>query len=280
MKYLKFTFLLLLFGCNVQTDYEAFKSAQDYNVPLMEFHRSESNKVALALFPHADDEIHCAGAILELIDNDWDVYLMIFEQDNEEALKDLRHKELVESTLLLGIREVVHLDLPSEEWEDVINGNVPFWHDSIDSVVTIIKSYIDVYQPSTLISYDTIVGGYGHPAHRMSALAASRAYYEFRNDTTFPVKRIIQSTMPENMEQLMLADSESYKLSLQRTGYSSLPEPGIAVDVYPHWPTKRQAAAAYVTEDYTLRKFNLLPEIRDTAIHYKTFDREYYYLIE
>lgn len=130
-----------------------------------------------------------------------------------------------------------------------------------------------------MFTYDTALGAYGHPEHRISALAAAKVFQKHKEDTLFTVEKILQITLPEKQEQLMLNSADSYKNAIIRTGNKTLPEPTLAFDIYMYWEIKRKAASLYASQSGSMKKFYLLPELRDTANHYKTFDREYYFEI-
>jgi len=114
----------------------------------------------------------------------------------------------------------------------------------------------------------------------MSALAASHVFLKHRSDTLFTVERILQITLPEKQEQLMLNSAESYKNAIKLTGNKTLPDPTVAFDISKYWNVKRKAASLYASQEGSMKKFFLLPEIKDTTNHYKTFDREYYFEID
>ena len=82
------------------------------------------------------------------------------------------------------------------------------------------------------------------------------------------------------MEDELLVSSESYINAVKLTGNTTLPEPTVAFDIAPFWPWKRRAAFEYTSQAHVLRKFFLLPEEEDTAMHYAAFDREYFFEID
>ncbi len=266
--------LTVLYSCSDnRIDYEKFKESQDYNVPL--FVDTFENKTALFIFPHPDDEIVCAGTISQLKKNNWIVNLLTLTQGQPNE-KTTRKNEWSEAVKALAIDNYEILDLPNNSWDNIIKNNITFWYDNTDSLEKIIHQSIQKYSPAVLFTYDTALGGYGHPEHRISALAATNVFQKHKQDTSFTVQRIFQISLPEKQEQLMLKSSESYQNAKKITGNSSLPEPTVAFNIFEFWHIKRNAAAVYQSQRGSLKKFFLLPEIRDTTVHYKTFDREYY----
>jgi LmbE family N-acetylglucosaminyl deacetylase len=180
---------------------------------------------------------------------------------------------------VLGVDDAQILDLSNNTWDDVLANKIDFWYDHGDSLERIIEHAISMYRPSLLITYDTALGAYGHPEHRMSALAAARVLSNHREDSVFSVQKILQMTIPQSMESELLISRESYLNAVKLTGNTTLPDPSVAFDITPYWPLKRRAALEYTSQAHVLRKFYLLPEDEDTVMHYRTFDREYFFEI-
>jgi LmbE family N-acetylglucosaminyl deacetylase len=177
-----------------------------------------------------------------------------------------RKNEWSEAVKALAIDNYEILNLPNNSLDNIIKNNIAFWYDNTDSIEKIIYQSIQKYSPTVLFTYDTAIGGYGHPEHRISAIAATNIFQNHKQDTSFTVERIFQITLPEKQEQLMLKSSESYQNAKKITGNPSLPEPTVAFDIYEFWPIKRNAAAVYQSQRGSLKKFFLLPEIKDTTL--------------
>jgi LmbE family N-acetylglucosaminyl deacetylase len=269
--------LLILISCSdKRIDYGRYKETQDYTIPL--FEDSLRSKIALLIFPHLDDEIVCAGTIAHLKQNGWSVHLLTLTQGQPDE-KTIRKNEWTKAAHELNLDDYELLDLPNNAWDDIMSNHISFWYDHQDSVENIVSRSIQKYRPSLLITYDTALGAYGHPEHRISALAAHTIFQKHRQDPLFSVERILQITLPERQEQLMLNAAESYRYAIKLTGNKTLPEPTVAFDISNYWCFKRNAAAAYTSQEKSMKKFFLLPEIQDTSKHYSTFDREYYFEI-
>lgn len=266
--------LFILLSCSKKRiDYEKFKEAQDYSIPL--FADSYKNKTALFIFPHPDDEIVCAGTISQLKKNGWTVNLLTLTQGQPEE-KAIRKNEWLKAVNELAFDNYEILDLPNNSWDNVIKNSIAFWYDRTDSLERIIEGSIQRIRPALVFTYDTALGAYGHPEHRISALAACNVLLNHKSDTLFSVERILQITLPEKQEQLMLSAAESYKNAIKLTGNKTLPDPTVAFDITKDWKVKRKAASLYASQEGSMKKFFLLPEVKDTTLHYKTFDREYY----
>jgi LmbE family N-acetylglucosaminyl deacetylase len=270
--------LSVLLSCSdKKTDYLKFKESQDYNVPL--FEDTFNSRAALFIFPHPDDEIVCGGTISQLKKSGWTINLLTLTQGQSNE-KTIRRTEWTNAVRELSFDNFEILDLPNNSWDNVINNKITFWYNNMDSLESIIFNSIKKYKPTVIFTYDTALGAYGHPEHRISALAAYNVFQKHKSDSTFSVERILQVTLPEKEEKLMLNSAESYKNAIKLTGNKTLPDPTVAFDIFKCWNTKRKAALQYTSQSGTLKKFFLLPEIHDTTEHYRTFDREYYFEIK
>jgi LmbE family N-acetylglucosaminyl deacetylase len=260
---------------NNKIDYARFKSAQDYNVP--PFDNSEKNKTALFIFPHADDEIACAGTILQLKDSGWTIDLLTLTQGplNEKIVRTNEWKNAVS---ILHIDNYEILDLPNNSWDNVRKDEIDFWFDHQDSIENIIYKTIQKYKPTYVFTFDTVFGGYGHPEHLIYALSVYNVFQKYKRDSLFFVKGILQLTLPKKLAQLVFGNElyyyNSYKNEKNSSSNKTLPDPTIAFDISNGWANKRKAALAYVSQYPALKLF--LPKPTDTTIHYKTFDREYF----
>jgi LmbE family N-acetylglucosaminyl deacetylase len=267
------------FKDNKKFEYEKFKNAQDYNVPL--FDKSIKNKTALFIFPHADDEIACAGTIVGLKECGWTINLLTLTQGpiNERLIK---LNEWKNAANVLHIDNYEILDLPNNSWDNVIADKIEFWYDHQDSIENIVYHAIQKYKPDMVFSFDTVFGAYGHPEHRIAALAVFHVFQNHKTDSSFQPERILQFTLPEKLAQLIFETElyyyNSFRKTLNYSGITTLPAPTIAFDVSNSWTTKRKAALAYVSQYGALKLF--LPLEIDTTIHFNTFDREYYFEIK
>jgi LmbE family N-acetylglucosaminyl deacetylase len=258
-------------------NYEAYKNAQDYNVTLWK-NDGQLKHVALFIFPHPDDEIVCAGTIATLKQQGWKVNLITLTQ-GVPGEKEIRNKEWKNAMKKLSIDKGQIIDLPNNTWNDVMNDKLLFWNENKDSIRQIISEAIEEYSPSLLFTYDDILGGYGHPEHKMTAEITKDIFLQKSNDTSFTPQFIYQITLPEKLELLYNSKLESYNKFVSANGGKNLPEPTIAFDITQQWPIKKEAASQYPSQAKTLKKFFLWPT-SDTTGHYSSFDREYYYVIK
>ncbi|MCU0433008.1 MAG: PIG-L family deacetylase [Bacteroidia bacterium] len=265
---------LMVCGKSDKTDYNRYREAQDFTVPV--WNCEEENKTALFIFPHDDDVISCAGSSQWLREKNWTLYSLTLTEDADPKERAKRSVEWSESMKLLGFKESIHLYFPNNVWSNVERNELVFWNEHSDSVEATVYRFIQKYKPSVIFTFDSIVGGYGHPEHRLTGRAVGRVFAAHKHEAGFPVKRIMCFTLPEKLEQVWLGQNPAYLLTQKYNGPASLPEPNAAVDVRKYWPVKRNAAAVYKTQQATLKKFMMLPDIKDTSAHYQAFCREYF----
>jgi LmbE family N-acetylglucosaminyl deacetylase len=266
-------FALVSCTSSKKVDYTSLKACQDYSIP--EFKFETPNKVVLFVFPHPDDEIVCAGTALQLQEKGWETHLLTLTKGSSEE-KKTRFSEWQNATRQLKFSTSEIYDLINNNWDDVLKNKIQFWYTEMDSVKNVIYTAIRKYNPSVVITYDSALGGYGHPEHRISAIQVARLFSEKQNDSSFSVKCILQITLPEKMEKKMLSNSEPYLNAIKNTGNLTLPQPTYAFDIFPQWSLKNKAALCYKSQLNTLKKFNLVASPEDSLLHYKTFDREYF----
>ena len=270
---IQFSILLFLVSCKKKTDFSVYKNSQDYTIPIWK--DNQSNKSALFVFPHPDDEIVCGGTIDQLKKSGWKINLLTLTQ-GDKSEKATRLKEWNNASDILGFDNREIYDLINNSWDDVLKNKIEFWYDHQDSIENIVYRSILRYQPSTIFTFDTAFGGYGHPEHQISALAVYHIFEKCKSDSLFPVEKILQITLPEKYVQLKIASTEAFVNAKKYTRNSALPAPSVAFDITHNWSIKTNAGLAYVSQEATLRKFFLLPDLTDTLHHYTTFDREYY----
>lgn len=257
---------------NPKLDYVKIKELQDRSVPL--FIDTFQNKTALFIFPHIDDEIFTAGAILELKKCNWTINLVTLTRGQLNE-KTTRLEEGKKTSAIFKIDNREFYDLPNNSWENVIKNDIIFWNDHKDSIENIVYNSIQKYNPSLIFTYDTALGSYGHPEHRILAIAVTKVFNNHKNESLFSANKLLQLTIPQNLAKLLYGKNLSYKNAIKYTGNKTLPDPTISFEIEKHWPTIRKAALANASQSISLPLF--LPKPKDTTIHYRSFSREYYY---
>ncbi|MEE4178771.1 MAG: PIG-L deacetylase family protein [Bacteroides sp.] len=278
---MKFKAMILVFlvtqfgGCtNPKADYEQIASYQDHSVPELEIEASDSSRV-LIIMPHADDETVAGGLIALLREKGATIHLLtLCEHDT------VRVEELHCSASKLGIEKVEIAGFVNNTWDDIMEEHVIFWYDHQDSIKQVIANKINLFNPEILITYDSEIGGYGHPEHRISAKLTEAIFYENRDHPAFSPEIIFQITLTEKLEEFLVANTPGYDLSIELTGSMGLPDPDVSVDIRKYWKIKNEAAQCHQSQIRILRRFFIVYDERFEAEHILAFGKEYYRTVE
>ena len=260
-------------------DYEKIATYQDHSVKPLEID-VDSNTRVLMIFPHADDETTVAGLSEHLRVQGAVIHLLTLTRDSDSSQTELRLAELKCASEQLGIQDVEMAGLINNSWEEVISNKIRFWYDRQDSIKSIIKNKMDRFHPDILVTYDTEIGGYGHPEHYISARLAEELFNEFQSDSLYRPRTLIQSTLPDKLEEFLAAPVESYHLTRSITGSDGLPEPEASLEIKPYWPAKNRAAQCYHSQMRTLKKFFIAYDESHAEAHMAAFSKEYYILVQ
>ena len=253
-------------------NYTEIKSMQDYSVPLDQPFEANDVKRALFVFPHPDDEIAHSGTIGYLKSIGTEVRLITLSK-GMTGQAEVRSQELLCAVEKLGVA-FGQYNFYGNTWEAVLKNEIKYWQgDSLRAVQQVIENEIMSFKPTLIYTYDTIIGGYGHHEHLLTAKSVFGAVASLGNAASF-VKKIYMSTLPSQLEQFLCRKVESYPGFVKRVG-RGLPAPQVAYDIKPFWPAKKEAALCHASQEHVMRNFYLKPKEND-SVHYDTFDREYY----
>ncbi len=165
-------------------------------------------------------------------------------------------------------------------WNDIMQDNITFWYDQKDSIKAVIKNKIDLFGPDILISYDSEIGGYGHPEHRISAELTQAIFIENKENPEFKPNIIFQITLTKDLEAFLVSKSQGYNLSKKLTGSTGLPKPDVAVDIRKYWKIKNEAAKCHKSQKDILKKFYIIYDDKEEQDHINAFSKEYYKTIK
>lgn len=271
------TILLLLFqlhGCiNSEVDYMLISTYQDHSIPELEIEVTSTTKV-LVIMPHADDETIAGGLIALLSEKGAIIHLLTLCAHNDERLQELHC-----SAARLGIDSVATAGFINNTWDDIMHDKITFWYDQKDSIQSAISDKIDSFGPDIMITYDSEIGGYGHPEHRISAELTEAVFIENLDNTEFKPKMIFQITLSDDLEAFLVAKSPGYELSGKLTGSDGLPVPDVAVDIKRYWKIKNEAARCHRSQLDILKRFYISYDDKDEEDHINAFCKEYYRVI-
>jgi N-acetylglucosamine malate deacetylase 2 len=270
-------FLLILLqslSCNTKkVDYQLISSFQDNAIPEAEITANDSTRV-LVIMPHADDETIAGGLIALLKERGARIHLLTLCEHNEERIS-----ELLCSATKLGIESVETAGFINNTWDDIMQDKISFWYDQKDSIKTVINNKINSFGPDILITYDSEIGGYGHPEHRISAELTEAIFNENINNPEFNPDMIFQITLSENLESFLVKKSPGYNLARKLTGSNGLPKPDVAVDIRNYWKVKNEAARCHLSQIDILTRFYITYNIKEEENHINAFSKEYYRVI-
>lgn len=271
---------IVLSACHSnRIDYEKVASCQDESVAQLEVAADADTRVLL-IFPHADDEIVSAGLTSYLRAKGATIHLLTLGHHEKTKNNETRIEELRCAAHKMGVEDLEVAGLVSNTWENIMNDSIEFWYDHKDSVRSIISNKIDRFKPHILITYDAQIGGYGHPEHRISAQLTEEIFHVRKEDSLFAPERIYQFTLPDKLEDFILAEVPAYDFSRKLTGSDGLPEPEVALNIEDYWPVKSEVAQCHASQHRTLNKFYFVAPEDDFETHAKAFNMEYYTVVD
>ena len=266
--------LAQLSGCGGRTiDYQLISTYQDHTIPKLEIEVNDSTR-ALVIVPHADDETIAGGLIALLQDRGAVIHLLTLCAPGED-----RTRELDCSAAKLGIESVETAGFINNTWDDIMHDKITFWYDHKDSIKSVIGNKIDTFGPDILITYDSEIGGYGHPEHRISAELTETIFTENIANPAFSPSRIFQITLSAGLENFLVATTPGYDHARRLTGSDGLPAPDIAVDIRQYWNIKNEAAKCHKSQLDILKRFFIVYDEKDENEHLNAFSKEYYRVI-
>jgi N-acetylglucosamine malate deacetylase 2 len=260
-----------------QVNYREIASLQDHSVPLLEL-QADNNTRVLLIFPHSDDETLVAGLISHLKEKAATIHYLMLNQGPLTHENERRLAELECSCAILGIDEVEVAGFYNNTWEDVLSDNILFWYDRQDTIRDVIRNKIDSFNPDILITFDSEIGLYGHPEHRVTAHVTERIFDENMKNPSFSPQLLLQFTLPYKLEKFMITGNPAYGLAKDLTGNEGLPPPDYALDIRKYWELKNDAARCHESQVGGLRPFYVFYEEKYKQEHIEAFSKEYYTL--
>lgn len=248
-----------------------------------------SNKKALIIVAHDDDDCAMSGTIAGLTSKGWDIkQLSLVSHINPETRKNSAHIICEGNELILedGFYRL-GLDTSTSPY-------VPIPHEEIDRVflrekvaVALIQK-VNAFGPSVLFTLDNEKGGYGHPDH----IFISQLVMDLLKENKLKADRIYQSVYTDHMEEEIV--DKWLKAKMEEWGYphastianemygiDGMPEPTVQIDIFPYAETKMNYLRDYPERvKKNLRKFIPFYEEFDAKTYFAIFDREFFRVIE
>lgn len=249
----------------------------DYDIPQREqlLSTSEPKKRILALFPHPDDEVTVAGTLMRLKEDGHHVTLVCLTRgekgkssglEDEQKLADLRTIEMQESARLIGADQLILSDYPDSGIEDL----------GMDSLKEVVQKLILVNQPDILISYDSKVGLYGHPDHRLTGKAVETVFLEEKGKAGFKPERLFQVTLCKKQIDVALKLSSGFQRNYPENPELGLPQPDFSVRTQPYFDKVLLVMQAHQTQQNVLKDLMPFHDKVPAWIYSRIFDREYF----
>lgn len=234
---------------------------------------AQSQKV-MVFFAHPDDEIAVGGTLLDLRKQGHELVMVYLTKGEagptgglvkQEELGDARSKEMKMVSEILGAEKLEMFDFPDSGLKDL----------PLDTFKIVAREMIQKHQPDVVISYDSKVGLYGHPDHRMVSQAMEEVFLENKNSPGFPVKKLYQVTLSPKQIEIALKIAPGFQRNYPKTG-EGLPVPDFSIGTTPYFPTLVSMMEAHATQEEVFR--DLLPyrEELPEFIYSRIFDREYF----
>lgn len=263
-----------VFCCTNRTDYELISAYQDHSIPGVDIEVTDSTNV-LVVMPHADDETIAGGLIAFLKDKGASIHLLTLCEHNGNRIMELHC-----AASKLGIDKVEIAGFVNNSWEDIMQDSIAFWYDHKDSIRNVIAKKIYLFEPDILITYDSQIGGYGHPEHRISAELTELIFRENKNNPGFSPKKIFQITLTKQLETFLVSGSPGYELAKSLTGSSGLPKPDVSIDITKYWKAKNEAGRCHQSQIDILKRFYIVYDEKNQHEHINAFSKEYYRVVE
>lgn len=259
--------ILILFGR---------EKLHDHDIPQQEqlVHAKSRHRV-LVVFPHPDDEVTVAGTLMKLKEEGHEIQMVCLtrgEKGNSSGIFDevqlasLRTDEMQKAADLIGADQLHMKNYPDSGLESV----------GLDSLKEVVEELIDEIQPDILISYDSRVGLYGHPDHRLTGQAVEEVFLENKGKAGFEPESMYQVTLCKKQVKLALKLSSGFQKNYPEDPSLGLPTPDFSVQTQEYFPRTLDVMEAHQTQQAVLRDLMPFHHKVPTWIYSRIFDREYF----
>jgi LmbE family N-acetylglucosaminyl deacetylase len=240
---------------------------------------SEQPQKVLAFFPHPDDEVTVSGTLMNLFDNGNEVYLVTLTkgeagnskgEHTKSELAQLRTLEMERSAELIGVTQLNLLNYPDSGLENL----------GLDSLKQIALEWIEKINPDILVSYDSKVGLYGHPDHRLSGLALEQVFLENIGKESFSPVKLFQITLSPKQIEVALQLSSGFQRNYPRDREEGLPKPDFSVYTQPYFDRVLAVMKSHETQQDVLKDLMPYHDKVPSWIYSRIFDREYFHEVK
>lgn len=288
--FLILVFIMSLSGCREKVKVEDLKRfAAIENYPSDIFMDTVSNKKALIVVAHDDDDCAMSGTISKLTADGWHITQLSLQRHvlsktgknpadiickgNELILQDGYYR------IGLDTMQFSYLPIPYAEIKK------QFLTEKVsDALIKIINGY----KPSVIFTLDNEKGGYGHPEH----IFISQLVKDLFDEGIIEAEKIYQSVYTDHMEKEIVDKwlgprlkkwgyPDGNVMANELYGITGMPEPTIQIEISEVAETKMKYLLAYDENvRKNLRKFIPYYEEFDAQTYFGIFNKEYFRVIE
>ncbi|KOY86798.1 hypothetical protein AD998_12185 [bacterium 336/3] len=266
---------------------QKFAATETY--PYDTFLDTISNKKALVIVAHDDDDCAMSGTIAKLTAKGWVIKQLSLQshiltktgknpadiicQGNEMILSDGFYRKGLDTM------KTPYLPIPYQKIQE------QFLTEKVSNAL-IIK--IKAFSPSVIFTLDDQKGGYGHPEHIFISQLVKNLFKEKK----IHIQKIYQSVYTNHME-IEIVDKwlgnnlkewghpDASQIANRLYGIDGMPEPNVQVDITEVAETKMKYLMAYEENvRKNLRKFVPYYDEFDAKTYFGIFDREFFRVIE
>lgn len=283
-------FWCTLIGCNEKVKVEDLtKFVATENYPEDKFLDTLSNKRALIIVAHDDDDCAMSGTIAKLSSKDWTILQLSLQShilsktgENPAHIICERNELILEDgyyRIGLDTMKNPYLPIPYKKIKEQF---------LTEKVAAAIIQKVNEFKPSVIFTLDNEKGGYGHPEH----IFISQLVKDLFEEGEIEIDKIYQSVYTNHMEKEIVDKwlGERLKnwgypnastIANEMYGITGMPEPTTQIEITEVAEDKMKYLMAY-DEDVrkNLRKFIPYYEEFDAKTYFEIFNKEFFRVIE
>ena len=265
------------------------KFAATENYPNDTFLDTVSNKKALIIVAHDDDDCAMSGTTAKLTAKGWKIkQLSLQSHVVAKTGKNPAH------IICQGNELILEDGYYRKGLDTMKNQYIPIPYSEIskqfltEKVALAITEKINEFDPSVIFTLDNIKGGYGHPDH----IFISQLVVDLHNAKKINTEKIYQSVYTNHMESEII--DKRLKAKMEKLGYphpstmannlykiDGMPEPTVQINIVDFADKKWQYLMEYDEHPRkNIRKFIPYYEDFDAKTYFGIFDREFFRVIE
>lgn len=252
----------------------------DSDIPQHELlFESDKPKTILAFFPHPDDEVTVAGTLMKMKDAGHKIILVCLTKGeaaetggkfSKDELAKTHTVEMQHAAEIIGADYLELMDFPDSALQQL----------GLEKIKAIASEMIRKFKPDVLLSYDSKVGLYGHPDHRLTGLAMEELFKENNSTPTFTPVKLFQVTLSPKQIQLALKLSSSFQKHYPTDLSKGLPKPIFFINTTPYFDRVLQVIYGHESQAETLKDLIPYHDIIPVFIYSRIFDREYFHEVK